>query len=91
MALADRRQALVVAETHINANLDALINAEAELAATMNLARSASENDLARLTTVYENMKPKEAVALLKKWTRNFRPAFWRGCAPMQQRRSWPG
>ena len=76
MALADRRQALVVAETHINANLDALINAEAELAATMNLARSASENDLARLTTVYENMKPKEAVALFEEMDPEFSAGF---------------
>ena len=74
--LSDRRQALAVAETHIRENLDALVSAEAELAATMNLARSASENDLAQLTTVYENMKPKDAIALFEEMDPDFSAGF---------------
>lgn len=76
LRMADRRQALVVAETHIEENLSALIAAESELAATMNLARTASETDLERLTKVYENMKPKEAIALFEAMDPEFSAGF---------------
>lgn len=76
LRIADRRQALAVAETHINQNLDALVSAERELAATMNLARTASETDLDRLTRVYENMKPKEATALFEAMDPDFSAGF---------------
>lgn len=74
--IADRRQALAVAEEHIRTNLDALKQAEQDLASTMNLARSASENDLARLTSVYENMKPKDAIALFEAMDPEFSAGF---------------
>ena len=51
LRLADRRQVLEVAEKHIRENLEALVAAESDLAATMNIARTASETDLERLTT----------------------------------------
>lgn len=76
MRIADRRQALAIAEKHVQENLDKLVAAEAELAATMNIARSASENDLERLTTVYENMKPKEAIALFEAMEPEFSAGF---------------
>lgn len=76
LRIADRQQALNVAETHIRENLAALVKAEKELAATMNLARTASEKDLERLTRVYENMKAKEAVALFEAMAPEFSAGF---------------
>ena len=74
--IADRTQALNVAETNIRANLDQLVAAEEELAATMRLARTAAESDVARLTSVYENMKPKEAAALFETTAPEFSAGF---------------
>jgi flagellar motility protein MotE (MotC chaperone) len=63
-ALADRAQALNVAEAEIREQLEALAAAEASLVATLALADSAAEDDLTRLTAVYENMKPQDTAAL---------------------------
>lgn len=63
-ALADRAQALNVAEAEIREQLTALAEAEASLSALLALSDSAAEDDLARLTAVYENMKPADAVAI---------------------------
>lgn len=63
-ALADRAQALNVAESEIREQILALAAAEASLAATLALADSAAEDDLSRLTAVYENMKPQDTAAL---------------------------
>ncbi len=65
-ALETRLQALAVAEDQISKNIAALTRAEDELAATMALADTAAEDDLSRLTAVYENMKPKEAAPLFE-------------------------
>jgi len=74
--LATRLQALDVAEAQIEKNLTALIAAEANLAATMALADSAAEDDLQRLTAVYENMKPKEAAPLFEAMDPQFAAGF---------------
>lgn len=74
-ALADRVAALNLAETEITRNLAALEAAEERLAATLSLADSAAETDIERLTSVYENMKPKEAAALFEE----MEPAFSAG------------
>ncbi len=71
----ERRQALVIAESRIQERLGELVGAEAALAETLALADKASEADLARLTSVYENMKPKEAAALFAE----MEPAFAAG------------
>jgi len=63
-ALQDRAQALNVAEAEIREQLDALAEAEASLSALLALSESAAEDDLARLTAVYENMKPADAAAI---------------------------
>jgi len=63
-ALADRAQALNVAEAEIREQLAALAEAEASLSALLALSESAAEDDLARLTAVYENMKPVDAAAV---------------------------
>jgi len=75
-ALEDRLQAIAVAEAEIGEQLEALKNAEERLRATMALADSAAETDLARLTAVYENMKPKEAAALFEEMNPNFSSGF---------------
>ena len=50
--------------------------AEAKLASTLALADNAAENDLARMTSVYENMKPKEAAALFEEMSPDFAAGF---------------
>jgi flagellar motility protein MotE (MotC chaperone) len=73
--LADRMRALAVAEAEISEKLDALKEAEDSLAAMLALASTAAEDDLGRLTQVYENMKPQEAAALFE----TMEPAFSAG------------
>jgi len=75
-AVADRMQALHVAETQIARNMSALEAAEASLEATMARASGAAEEDLARLTLVYENMKPKEAAPLFEEMEPPFAAGF---------------
>lgn len=75
-ALEERKQALGIAEDRISARLEQLKAAEAELSSTLALADSASEDDLARLTTVYENMKPKEAALLFSEMEPDFAAGF---------------
>lgn len=64
--LADRMQALAVAEAEITEKLEALKAAEDSLASLLAIASTAAEDDLGRLTQVYENMKPQEAAALFE-------------------------
>lgn len=74
--MADRMQALRVAELELTQQLAALTQAEGALSATIALADSASELDLARLTTVYENMTPKDAAALFEQMPPRFAAGF---------------
>lgn len=74
--LKDRMQALVVAETQIAQNLDALQAAEQRLTATMATASTAAEEDLQRLTLVYENMKPKQAAPVFAAMDPKFAAGF---------------
>ena len=75
-AFADRVAALSLAEQEIQKNLIALEAAETELSQTLALADTAAEDDLARLTAVYENMKPKEAAALFEEMAPDFAAGF---------------
>lgn len=75
-ALADRMQALAVAEDQIAKNMAALKEAETSLEGTMALASTAAEDDLVRLTSVYENMKPKDAAALFAAMDPQFAAGF---------------
>ena len=74
--LADRMQALSVAETQIQRNLAALEEAEERLASTMARASTAAEEDLDRLTKVYENMKPKQAAPVFAAMDPEFAAGF---------------
>ena len=71
-----RKKALDVAQVEIDRRLDALAAAEKRLEATLALANTASDDDIARLTTVYENMKPKDAAALFEAMEPQFAAGF---------------
>ncbi|MBS0125740.1 MotE family protein [Thetidibacter halocola] len=73
----DRRmQALSLAESEVDRKLVALEDAEARLRATLSTARDAAESDIARLTDVYANMKPKQAAALFEEMDPEFAAGF---------------
>jgi flagellar motility protein MotE (MotC chaperone) len=65
--LADRRQTLGVAEAKLAEQLAAFEKAQENLTKTLALADGAAEKDLARMTTVYENMKPGDAARIFEK------------------------
>ncbi len=75
-ALEDRLVALRVADHQISEKLEKLETAEARLRDTMTLAETAAENDIDRLTKVYESMKPKQAAALFEEMDPNFAAGF---------------
>lgn len=72
----DREKALSIADSAIESKLAALIDAETKLRATVALADGASENDLAKLTAVYERMKPRESAALFEEMAPEFAAGF---------------
>jgi len=69
-------QSLAVSEQQVRLQLAALVAAEAKLAATIATSETAAESDLARLTSVYENMKPKQASVLFEEMTPDFAAGF---------------
>lgn len=71
-----RSKALSVADEEIEKRLAALAKMEETLRQTLALADGAAEDDLARLTTVYENMKPKDAAALFETMEPDFAAGF---------------
>lgn len=75
-ALRDRMQALSLADEKVSEKLAALEAAETALRETIALAESAAEDDLDRLTKVYETMKPKQAAALFEEMTPEFAAGF---------------
>lgn len=75
-AVADRMAALSLAESAIDARLAEMAAAEAKLTETLALADGAAEDDLVRLTAVYEAMKPKDASALFETMAPEFAAGF---------------
>ncbi|MEB8387674.1 hypothetical protein OO012_10570 [Rhodobacteraceae bacterium KMM 6894] len=75
-AIIERLQALKVADREVERKLVRLVAAEEELRATIALADTAAEGDIARLTKVYENMKPKQAAALFEEMNPEFAAGF---------------
>lgn len=71
-----RMQALAVAEQEIERKMIALAEAEDSLKQTLSLARTAAADDIARLTDVYANMKPKKAAALFEEMDAEFAAGF---------------
>ena len=64
--LAQRHTLLAAAEERMTRRLADLKAAEASLDATMQKTSTAAEDDIARLTNVYEAMKPKDAIPLFE-------------------------
>lgn len=75
-AINDRMAALSLAEEAITSRLAELETAEAKLRETLSIADGAAENDLARLTAVYEAMKPTEAAMLFETMAPEFAAGF---------------
>ncbi|MFT3690625.1 MotE family protein [Paenirhodobacter sp.] len=74
--LADRKQALDLVEKRIQDRLASLVAAENELSKTVSIADKAAEQDIQRLVTVYENMKPREAAPLFEAMAPDFAAGF---------------
>lgn len=75
-AVGDELVALQRARDEIAREMEALRAAEAQLEETLALADGAAESDLARLTRMYEVMKPKEAAALFSEMDPIFAAGF---------------
>lgn len=71
-----RSKAISVANAEISKRIAMLEEAEAALRGTLSIADVAAEDDLTRLTTVYESMKPKEAAALFETMEPDFAAGF---------------
>lgn len=75
-ALSDEMLALGRARAEIAREMAALREAESQLEETLALADGAAEGDLARLTRMYEVMKPKEAAPLFQEMDPVFAAGF---------------
>lgn len=74
--IADRNRALAIADERIQTRLATLIEAENDLAKTLTIADSAAEDDITRLVSVYESMKPKQAAPLFAAMAPEFAAGF---------------
>lgn len=74
--LMDREQVLRVAKIRIEDQLNVLEDAEKRLSNTLAIADNAAEKDLERLTSVYENMKPKQAAQIFETMEVSFAAGF---------------
>lgn len=74
--MAVRQKALRVADEEIERRLVVLQQAEESLRSLLAIADTAAEDDLSKLTTVYENMKPKDAAALFEEMEPGFAAGF---------------
>lgn len=74
--LEELEQSLSVAKDQFRINMAALAEAEGKLSATIAQSETAAEDDLERLTAVYENMKPKELATLFEEMNPTFAAGF---------------
>lgn len=75
-ALAERERALAVGQDELRRGLAGLTVAEASLRDLVATADGAAEQDIARLTAVYEAMKPAEAAKLFDQMEPRFAAGF---------------
>ena len=75
-AVEERLRALAAVEETVTAQLEALAAAEERLQNLMTTADARAEGDIAQLTAVYENMKPKDAAALFERMSPEFASGF---------------
>ena len=80
--LLSRARALEVTGQEVDAKLAELEAAEDELRDLISVAQTAAEDDLSRLTNVYESMKPKEAAALFEQMDPEFAAGFLSRMSP---------
>ncbi len=76
VAVENRVAALAVSEAAINKRIEEMTSVEAELKKTLQIADGAAEADLARLTAVYEAMKPADAAKVFSKMAPEFAAGF---------------
>lgn len=76
VTLESRMRALSISESQIDEKLAMLVSAEERLSQTIAIADSASDEDVARLVTLYENMKPKDASPLFAEMAPEFAAGF---------------
>jgi flagellar motility protein MotE (MotC chaperone) len=72
----DRMKTLEVADRAIAKRLEELVTAEQQLRETLAMADGASEEDLDRLTSIYEKLKPKDSAALFQEMDPQFAAGF---------------
>lgn len=72
----DREQAIKLAEKRIESRLTELVAAEQALSKTVSIADKAADEDVTRLVTLYENMKPKQAAPLFEEMAPEFAAGF---------------
>ncbi len=75
-ALAARQDALRAAESELARQLDDLAAMERRLAQTLALADEAAERDIARLTSVFESMRARDAAELFEEMDVEFAAGF---------------
>lgn len=76
VAIEDRLRALSIAEQELSERLSELEAAEQSLMAALELSETANDSDIARLTAVYESMKPADAVGLFGQMAPDFAAGF---------------
>lgn len=74
--IARREKELAATASEVDARLAELTSAREELRATIARADAAAEDDVARLTRVYEQMKPKDAAILFEQMDPRFAAGF---------------
>jgi flagellar motility protein MotE (MotC chaperone) len=74
--LEDRMAALALSEAAVSKRIEEMTSVEAELKKTMKIADGAAEADLARLTAVYEAMKPADSAKVFSKMAPEFAAGF---------------
>lgn len=72
----ERLKTLEAVDAEVTNKLQEITNTEEQLRQMLTIADKAAEEDILRLTQVYENMKPKEAAKLFEEMDPNFAAGF---------------
>jgi len=72
----ERESSVEAAEQAIREEIEKLLETEQNLRKTISVAAEAAEPDIAQLTDVYANMKPKQAAALFEQMDSTFAAGF---------------
>lgn len=74
--LTERERVIAVVGQEVDAKLQELAEAEASLQSLLTQTDSAAEDDISRLTSMYEAMKPEDAAALFEQMDPSFAAGF---------------